>query len=59
MQAKGKSEPIPVWEALQARSRFGVDLAAPSGSPSSAVSRRSSCSSRRSPALATSARLSS
>jgi class 3 adenylate cyclase/tetratricopeptide (TPR) repeat protein len=24
--AKGKSEPIPVWEALQARSRFGVDV---------------------------------
>ena len=31
--AKGKSEPIRVWEAVQARSRFGVDLAAPSGSP--------------------------
>ncbi len=24
--AKGKSEPIAVWEALQARSRFGVDV---------------------------------
>ena len=24
--AKGKSEPVPVWEALQARSRFGVDV---------------------------------
>ncbi len=24
--AKGKSEPIPVWVALQARSRFGVDV---------------------------------
>ncbi len=26
VSAKGKSEPIPVWEAIQARSRFGVDL---------------------------------
>src|SRR5262249_57915615 len=24
--AKGKSEPTPAWEALQARSRFGVDV---------------------------------
>src|SRR3954468_9004101 len=24
--AKGKSEPIPVWEPLQAKSRFGMDL---------------------------------
>jgi class 3 adenylate cyclase/tetratricopeptide (TPR) repeat protein len=24
--AKGKTEPIPVWEALEARSRFGVDV---------------------------------
>ncbi|MGB2874636.1 MAG: AAA family ATPase [Gaiellaceae bacterium] len=27
VEAKGKSEPVPVWEALEARSRFGVDLA--------------------------------
>ena len=27
VEAKGKSEPIQVWEALEARSRFGVDLA--------------------------------
>jgi class 3 adenylate cyclase len=27
VDAKGKEEPIPVWPALQARSRFGVDLA--------------------------------
>jgi class 3 adenylate cyclase/tetratricopeptide (TPR) repeat protein len=27
VQAKGKSEPVPVWEASEARSRFGVDLA--------------------------------
>lgn len=33
VQAKGKAEPIPVWEAVQARSRFGVDLAAASGTP--------------------------
>src|SRR5688572_18659310 len=26
VDAKGKSEPIAVWEALQARSRFGVDV---------------------------------
>ncbi len=24
--AKGKSEPVPVWEAVEARSRFGVDV---------------------------------
>jgi class 3 adenylate cyclase/tetratricopeptide (TPR) repeat protein len=24
--AKGKKEPVPVWEALQARARFGVDV---------------------------------
>ena len=27
VEAKGKSEPIPVWEALSARARFGVDIA--------------------------------
>jgi class 3 adenylate cyclase/tetratricopeptide (TPR) repeat protein len=27
VQAKGKSEPVPVWEATEARSRFGVDVA--------------------------------
>jgi len=27
IQAKGKAEPVHVWEAVQARSRFGVDLA--------------------------------
>jgi DNA-binding SARP family transcriptional activator len=26
VDAKGKSEPIPAWEALQARSRLGVDV---------------------------------
>jgi class 3 adenylate cyclase/tetratricopeptide (TPR) repeat protein len=26
IEAKGKSEPIPVWEAVEARSRFGVDV---------------------------------
>src|SRR5213083_1736611 len=26
VEAKGKEEPIPVWEAVQARARFGVDL---------------------------------
>jgi class 3 adenylate cyclase/tetratricopeptide (TPR) repeat protein len=27
IEAKGKSEPVPVWEALQARARDGVDVA--------------------------------
>jgi class 3 adenylate cyclase/tetratricopeptide (TPR) repeat protein len=26
VQAKGKTEPIPVWEALEAKARFGVDV---------------------------------
>ena len=26
IEAKGKAEPIPVWEALEARSRLGIDL---------------------------------
>src|SRR5213596_3154352 len=26
VSAKGKSEPVPVWEAKEARSRFGVDV---------------------------------
>ena len=26
VEAKGKEEPIPVWEVVQARARFGVDL---------------------------------
>jgi class 3 adenylate cyclase/tetratricopeptide (TPR) repeat protein len=26
VEAKGKEEPIPVWEVIQARARFGVDL---------------------------------
>ena len=31
--AKGKAEPVPAWEALEARSRFGVDVAPRSASP--------------------------
>jgi class 3 adenylate cyclase/tetratricopeptide (TPR) repeat protein len=27
VEAKGKAEPVPAWQALQARSRFGVDTA--------------------------------
>ena len=27
VEAKGKAEPIPVWEALGARARYGVDVA--------------------------------
>src|SRR3989441_1569626 len=26
VEAKGKEEPVPVWEVVQARARFGVDL---------------------------------
>ncbi|MFN2616394.1 MAG: AAA family ATPase, partial [Thermoleophilaceae bacterium] len=26
IQAKGKSEPVPVWQAVSARSRFGLDV---------------------------------
>jgi class 3 adenylate cyclase/tetratricopeptide (TPR) repeat protein len=29
VEAKGKEEPIPVWEAIEARSRYGVDIAQP------------------------------
>ncbi|HEU0247629.1 MAG TPA: AAA family ATPase [Gaiellaceae bacterium] len=29
--AKGKAEAVPAWQALQARSRFGIDLARPGG----------------------------
>jgi class 3 adenylate cyclase/tetratricopeptide (TPR) repeat protein len=31
--AKGKSAPIPVWEAVEARSRFGVDVRQHGGAP--------------------------
>jgi class 3 adenylate cyclase len=30
---KGKRDPIPAWEALHARARFGVDLARSAGAP--------------------------
>jgi class 3 adenylate cyclase/tetratricopeptide (TPR) repeat protein len=33
VQAKGKANPVPVWVAVHARSRFGVDLARTSGAP--------------------------
>jgi class 3 adenylate cyclase/tetratricopeptide (TPR) repeat protein len=33
VQAKGKSSPVPVWEAVQARARFGVDLTRSDGAP--------------------------
>ena len=26
VQAKGKSEPVPAWEAVEAKARFGVDV---------------------------------
>ena len=31
--AKGKAEPVPAWEALEARARFGVDVAQRSAAP--------------------------
>jgi class 3 adenylate cyclase/tetratricopeptide (TPR) repeat protein len=31
--AKGKAEPVPAWEAVEARSRFGIDLATTSRAP--------------------------
>src|SRR5881397_1363665 len=33
VEAKGKEAPIPVWEVVQARARFGVDLAPDSRTP--------------------------
>ena len=33
VDAKGKEEPVPVWEVVQARARFGVDLAPESRTP--------------------------
>jgi len=33
VSAKGKAEPVRAWEAVEARSRFGVDLARSSRSP--------------------------
>jgi class 3 adenylate cyclase len=33
VEAKGKGKPIPVWEALEARSRLGVDVAQESRAP--------------------------
>ena len=33
VQAKGKANPVPVWEAVQARARFGIDLTRDVGSP--------------------------
>jgi class 3 adenylate cyclase/tetratricopeptide (TPR) repeat protein len=33
VEAKGKSKPIPVWEAVEARSRYGVDVTRTTGAP--------------------------
>ena len=40
VEAKGKSQPIPVWEAIEARSRYGVDVAGRSARPSSGARAR-------------------
>jgi class 3 adenylate cyclase len=33
VDAKGKVDPVPAWEAVAARSRFGVDIEAQAGTP--------------------------
>ena len=33
VEAKGKEKPVPVWEAVQARARFGVDLTRDAAAP--------------------------
>jgi class 3 adenylate cyclase/tetratricopeptide (TPR) repeat protein len=33
VEAKGKAEPVPVWEVVEARARFGVDLAPETRTP--------------------------
>ena len=33
VEAKGKAQPVPVWEALEATSRFGVDVGRAGGGP--------------------------
>jgi class 3 adenylate cyclase/tetratricopeptide (TPR) repeat protein len=33
VEAKGKAEPVPAWEALDARSRFGVDVIMATSAP--------------------------
>jgi len=33
VEAKGKAAPVPVWEVVQARARFGVDLAGEARAP--------------------------
>jgi class 3 adenylate cyclase len=33
VEAKGKEEPVPVWEVVEARARFGVDLAPETRTP--------------------------
>src|SRR4029453_2959189 len=33
VEAKGKAEPVPVWEVIEARSSYGVDVARGGGAP--------------------------
>ena len=33
VEAKGKAEPVPVWEVIEARSSYGVDVARSGGAP--------------------------
>jgi class 3 adenylate cyclase/tetratricopeptide (TPR) repeat protein len=33
IEAKGKAEPVPVWEVIEARSRYGEDVARSGGAP--------------------------
>ena len=56
VEAKGKAEPIAIWEAVEARARFGPEVARPRApASSSAASARSRRSGQRSTACATSA----
>jgi class 3 adenylate cyclase len=53
VDAKGKADPIPVWEALQARSRLGVDIARlpprPAGGARARAGRAPRCARTRAP----------
>ena len=44
VEAKGKAEPVAVWEVIEARSRYGEDVSRSGGAPSwDASTRASSC----------------
>ena len=43
VEAKGKAEPVAVWEAVEPRWRFGVDVEQAAAPTSSAAPRSSTC----------------